>query len=744
MSSIGFVHWANYLVIFIVLVKLIHPLTHGLRVVILKDFVMVSRLSSKLRRDILSAKQSTQEWLMLPDEVKDWRHKLSSLHIYYRDEDGFIKSLQRYTQDKGVYIGPNTFSSGLILVVHVACERGRVHIVRYFIDNHIAHFDINQLILHHPSAHKYYPPSSLRRMSDVTPFDRVQHSKNALLHVACESGSKKIVDLLLANNAIVDPIDCCGKTPFLIAVEKYHTKLVTTLLKAGANIHHQDKEGKNALIYAISSNKHQSDLLDVLIKHGVDPNVGDKYGCSLLHNAVNRTTTLDAEAVNGVLKAGISPLISCSKLVPTALFYCHPLINSNAAYIIMTHSDCPESHKIDYTLIRACSKLHTYVQSANNSDIESCIALFETALKSRDASNMPPLHEPVKAYGNFLEVLSFEEFRDKYLTVDSSDLSIYTDHEIHSRLVLQCLTILERCLGYGNSVMVTYLIQYGEWFYKVPKNLPQALSLWSRAVEMLYSAIQARRMSATSFASCVNLAIRTCYNVPFYKDVLPFISLPLELHQNLFTIWSDLIECLRLLVLICKTEEHSHYLHKMEDRDRPCILYTLYQLFSNTIDTVDFAQLGKELIQKCPIINGRLGWPANIINAYLDVRALDISSSDVFDVESKFLIQLMEWGGSAHVNDITIDGQRILQQCSHLPKVVEILQSYGAHDDAIDARGDCFHSDDSPLSLYCLSARAIVKEGISYQDLPSHIVKFISFHDPIEVEVWLNEHLYPL
>ena len=292
--------------------------------------------------------------------------------------------------------------------------------------------------------------------------------------------------------------------------------------------------------------------------------------------------------------------------------------------------------------------------------------------------------------------------------------------------------------------MVTYLIQYGEWFYKVPKNLPQALSLWSRAVEMLYSAIQARRMPATSFASCVNLAIQTCYNVPFYKDVLPFISLPLEIHQNLFTIWSDLIECLRLLVLICKTEEHSHYLDKMEDRDRPCILYTLYQLFSNTIDTVDFAQLGKELIQKCPIINGSLGWPANIINAYLDVRALDISSSDVFDVESKFLIQLMEWGGSGHVNDITIDGQRILQQCSHLPKVVEILQSYGAHDDAIDVRGDCFHGDDSPLSLYCLSARAIVKEGISYQDLPSHIVKFISFHDPIEVEVWLNEHLYPL
>lgn len=707
---------------------------------------MVSRLSSKLKRNILSAKQPTQEWLMLPDEVRDWRHKLSSLHIYYQDEDDFIKSLQRYTQDKGVHIGPNTFSSGLILVVHIACGQGRVHIVRYFIDHHIAHFDINQLILHHPTAHKYYPPSSLRRMSDLTPFDRVQHRKNALLHVACDSGSKKIVDLLLANNAIVDPIDCCGKTPFLIAVEKYYTKIVKALLKAGANIHHQDKDGKNALMYAISSNEWQSDLFNFLIKYGVDPNVGDKYGCSLLHNAVNRTTTADGNAVIGVLKAGISPLISCSNLVPTALFYCHPLINSSAAYIIMSHSDCPESHKIDYSLIKACSKLHKYVLSANNSDIESCITLIETALKSRDASNMPPSCEPIKAYGNFLEVSSFEEFHDKYLTVDSSDPSIYTDHEIHSRLILHCLIVLERCLGYGNSVLVIYLIQYGEWFYKVTKNLTQALSLWSRAVEMLYSAIQARRWPVTSFAYCVNLAIRICYNVPFYKDVLPFIALSLEIHQHFFTIWSDLIECLRLLVLICKTEEHSHYLDKMEDRDRSCILYTLYQLFTDTVDTVDFAQLGRELIQKCPIINVSLGWPANIINAYLDVSVVDISSSDVFDVDLKFFIQLMEWGGSAHVNDVTIDGQRLLQQCSHLPKVVEILQSYGAHDDAIDVRGDCFHGDESLLSLYCLSARAIVKEEISYRSLklPSHIVNFISFHDPIEVELWFNEHLYPL
>ena len=99
-----------------------------------------------------------KEWIPTIDDCRFWGTTISlRVKPYLEFEKGkemllehsIHKQLQSYLSDNNLYIGPNTFSSGFILVLHKACRLGDIQFVDYILKHHVHQFDINQLILHY-------------------------------------------------------------------------------------------------------------------------------------------------------------------------------------------------------------------------------------------------------------------------------------------------------------------------------------------------------------------------------------------------------------------------------------------------------------------------------------------------------------------------------------------------------------------------------------------------------------------
>jgi len=103
-----------------------------------------------------------------------------------------------------------------------------------------------------------------------------------------------------------------GDTALHIAAATYRTELVRTLIKAGADVHAQNRLGDQPIHAAAVggpgsrswSPAAQAATIASLIKAGADPNAADKRGVTPLHRAVR---TRCAAAVRTLLENGADP-----------------------------------------------------------------------------------------------------------------------------------------------------------------------------------------------------------------------------------------------------------------------------------------------------------------------------------------------------------------------------------------------------------------------------------------------------
>ncbi len=93
------------------------------------------------------------------------------------------------------------------------------------------------------------------------------------LHLAAHDGRNKVVELLLANKALVDIRDGQGHTPLLMAAYNGHTDVVRMLYKKGAEIDARDGQGKTPLIHAASGP--YAETVEFLLDSGADINAVD-------------------------------------------------------------------------------------------------------------------------------------------------------------------------------------------------------------------------------------------------------------------------------------------------------------------------------------------------------------------------------------------------------------------------------------------------------------------------------------
>ena len=676
-----------------------------------------------------------KEWIPTIDDCRYWGEAISLRVKPYLEfgkgknfslEDPVYKQLQSYLFDNNLYIGPSTFSSGFILVLHEACRLGDVDTVDYILKHHVHQFDINQLILH------CYPETFGSQCSagEIQPnFIRKMYRSGSLMHAAVRGESMHILKMLFDYGASLETTDCCGKTPLLTAIgaletqlwsneapqlysnedeatqlylnernsKSYHTVLY--LIKLGANVNCQDKNGSTALMYLGRG----IPLVPVLIKAGADLQLTNNSGYTAIHSAVlHQNVKL------------LSKLLSCqSSVSSTDTSVPHPLFFNH--HMLLNRSSCSQLNEIhqiatlfenqtgfssqfivDNLLLIVTYKYYYFIKMSTwNPDDIKLLPLFESfheAIAKRSQLHLPPpSSEPHDVYGGLVEIQSLEDL-EHYNNLESVEVRI--------KLAYQCLIIRERCLGYGDRTLIAFLFVFGGWMLR--NSHDEGWLLLLRGSNMLLSRLEGGNVSILEWS--IELLIREMIVITNHN-----------VQPDMFSQFANLIKCLGLCIDLHK-KEHDHassYKYEL------CVSSILYSL-SKLQDSTNVDELGKLLITKCPVyLEYHNGAPSNVLRTAICERDIDLIRR-----------VLLHWGGDSLVNECGGPfPEPPLHLCRDKPEIMELLLQHGAHLDAVDVQGiSAFPSN----SLQCLCAHTIVTFGIPYDtlDLPRHIKLLISFHDP--------------
>uniref|UniRef100_A0A914D403 Uncharacterized protein n=1 Tax=Acrobeloides nanus TaxID=290746 RepID=A0A914D403_9BILA len=108
------------------------------------------------------------------------------------------------------------------------------------------------------------------------------------LHLAASDRSDKteFVELLLKHQADIELKDKYGRTSLMIAASSQNINIVLYLLGQGADPNRKDKIDKTALHYAASNLYDNTLFAELLLKHGADIEIQDKDGWTSLMEAV--------------------------------------------------------------------------------------------------------------------------------------------------------------------------------------------------------------------------------------------------------------------------------------------------------------------------------------------------------------------------------------------------------------------------------------------------------------------------
>jgi ankyrin repeat protein len=131
---------------------------------------------------------------------------------------------------------------------------------------------------------------SLRKVVDLLLKHRanindVDQTDRTLLHWASERTAPSLVQLFLQHKADANALNRHRQTPLMLAVKgMVDTGIVTMLLAHGAQINTYDRDGLNALYYAVSD--HKLKVMRLLIQAGANVNVSGVLGETPLCKAI--------------------------------------------------------------------------------------------------------------------------------------------------------------------------------------------------------------------------------------------------------------------------------------------------------------------------------------------------------------------------------------------------------------------------------------------------------------------------
>ena len=562
--------------------------------------------------------------------------------------------------------------------------------------------------------------------------------------------SSEIFSCLIGIGADVNARTNNGVTPLMIAAEEGHINAVTSLVKCGANVHLQDKDGQTALHHAMQSpqasicevlsclikngadvNAHtfrnetplmlasRDDHVNVvtfLIKHGADVDLQDKDGDTALHYAASSSLP---EIVETLLNLGASHMCNHQGLTPLH----QACISANIAVVeyLIQRPEITREQRVDALELLGASRATQYKEfSLLSFFVAEGLMFIKRGVEERFVDpSQPILKQPKKpAYGNRKESQTPEELAQ-----------IEGDTEA---ILMESLLIKERILGTNHRELLRSIR-----FVCSSCNLTDPsllIALYSRTVDIA----QKSNLSARDdFQEISHLLHKICSGSNHLKE-------------------KDLLELLRQIVI--EYEKQHTKRRRLNDNKQYFQELVLEDLFDCSIELVfliskfEFcddrnASNVSMLLRKLFMRNPRNRYGNTLLHEFIKRCTDDDDSSPCLQAVNLLLNE----GFNNYFIVINNEGNTPLHiavmlepRNDKLYLVTEILQLLfygGAHHDFVNNDGktpmDMAGTDEArmilserrKLELKCISARAVKKFGIPYLGVvPKILENYISRH----------------
>ena len=109
--------------------------------------------------------------------------------------------------------------------------------------------------------------------------DRDRDGRTAL-HIAVFEGRTEDVARLLGDGVDPDAADNGGRVPLHFVAQEYRKAEVTLLCEAGASVDARDSYGNTPLWRAVFDSQGRSELIQILLANGADPDAKNDSGVS--------------------------------------------------------------------------------------------------------------------------------------------------------------------------------------------------------------------------------------------------------------------------------------------------------------------------------------------------------------------------------------------------------------------------------------------------------------------------------
>ena len=527
---------------------------------------------------------------------------------------------------------------------------------------------------------------------------------------ACRFQHVRLVNFLLQQGANVHLKDKDGKTALHFACENLCCKpascdLLNCLTENGADINALRKDNVTPLM--VASINGNVDQITFLIKRGANVHLQDKNGDTALHHAA-RNMNNSLEIVCALTAAGASQMCNNQGLTP--LLVASSTGNNAAVEELLKNQEVTKEQRIDALELLGATMVGRHF------DISEGFSYLMRGMEERFADPLQPLlkqpMKPIDAYQNRQESQSREEL----VEIDNS----------RNALKMESLIIIERVLGENNSELLNHIRGAARYFKN--NDLSTCIGLYKHA----FKTAQICNQSAVEDIYSLTAHLNICYenkllsdqqNQAYVIELLEAIIYEYERISNLSKrkkkgkfFQADLDTLLMCSVEAVSLISSSH--HFEVDKASTVLVLTRRLCALNPRD-LQGRSLLHEAVKRCQQNSPLL--VKNLLHGGLNVNATDHQGNTPLHVAVlsnpwRKMIHLVTnlceilLNGGAHQDFVNHDGKTAMD----LAKADEVRS---------------FLQEKRKLELKCISARAVKRFELRYLGVvPKILEKFISMH----------------
>ena len=543
------------------------------------------------------------------------------------------------------------------------------------------------------------------------------NGKYTALMMACRSQHVRLVKFLLQQGANVQVKDKDGKTALHFACELTFTwkpascDLLNCLTENGADINALRKDNRTPLMVASSCGG--VDQITFLIKRGANVHLQDKNGDTALHHAA-RNMNNSLEIVCALTAAGASQMCNNQGLTP--LLVASSTGNNAAVEELLKNQEVTKEQRIDALELLGATMVSRWDFSDPYDILRQAFSYLMRGMEERFADALHPLlKQPMKhidAYQNRQESQSLEEL----VEIGKSK----------NALTMESLIIIERVLGENNSELLNHIRRAARYFENSDRST--CIGLYKHA----FKTAQICNQSAVEDIYSLTAHLNICYenkllsdqqNQAYVIELLEAIIYEYERISNLSKrkkkgkfFQADLDTLLMCSVEAVSLISSSH--HFEVDKASTVLVLTRRLCTLNPRD-LQGCSLLHEAIKRCQQNSPLL--VKNLLHGGLNVNATDHQGNTPLHVA----VLLNPCYDMIHL----------------VTNLCEILLNGGAHQDFVNHDGKTamdlakadevrsFLQEKRKLELKCISARAVKRFELPYLGVvPKILEKFINMH----------------